>query len=293
MATVIAGMAEVLSTYTESFTRSNDVQFAVDLAQSQLDEITYQSMTQTSLAFDTTGMGRTYLDEAANSTVTQYFFNNFPVLESEDNSTPSVELPWPDPVLNASWSAYFEETPFYHNRYYDIGGNRLDADGPDVYSSFANFASQMKVPGEAPHFVVRLQLFGVSWQDTGTSNQSDIDQYLSCADTYTNNGTVPTTPPSSCPQLIADTCANTTGTLPCGGYLGPGTGEMWINYNGESTGVSSPYYFDEYTSKILVAQVYRAADFLNYETFYDSSTNHLIQPLASASAVIQGTLVLR
>jgi Tfp pilus assembly protein PilV len=77
----ILGMSTVISTYTVSQQKTKDRPFAVNLAQQQLDEVLVDLVTQNAMVFDTapTKRGRSFYLKSENLSVSQFFFNNFPL----------------------------------------------------------------------------------------------------------------------------------------------------------------------------------------------------------------------
>ena len=283
MAIIIMGMSQVLSTYTLSETKAGDVQFALDLAQSQLDMIRQQVETQDELATDPSDGATFQIDSGGiDVTLTQYFFNNFPTDATPDNSVPMSALPWDG---SGNWADYLSNTVFWNNAYFDAGGNRKGGTPDNAACSFAIFKDNM-LTDDPPRFAVRMELFGIPYEEEGEGSLVSLSGYEACGDEYTDDPGQNANPPASCPYLIADSCVPTSGT-PC-------EGGMWI-YSSASEGAwsSATPYFDHYTSKILEAQVYRAIDFVNDQTFYNTSTGKLLHPIASASVQLDGRLLPR
>ncbi len=283
MAIIVVGMSQVLSTYTVSETRAGDVQFALDLAESQLDMIRQQVETQDELATDPSD-GRTFQVDSGGVDValTQYFFNNFPTDATPDNSVPMSALPWDG---SGNWGNYLSNTVFWNNAYFDAGGNQKGGTPENAACGFNLFKDNM-LSDDPPRFAVRMELFGIPYEEEGAGSLVSLSGYEACGDGYTGNPNQYADPPASCRYLIADSCVPTNGT-PC-------QGGMWAYSSpSEGTWTKATPYFDHYTSKILEAQVYRAVDFRNAYTFYNTTTGKLLHPIASASVQLDGRLLPR
>ncbi|MBU6428262.1 MAG: hypothetical protein KGR26_04580, partial [Cyanobacteria bacterium REEB65] len=289
------------------------IEFALNLADSQLDQVQAALTTQNSMAFDTAPYdpvkcsycprGRTYFLSAENLTVTQYYFNNFPIDATSDNHVAMTEVPWPgwqpnqatyksylytsgyvDPSGNSWPSPYIDYTLFAHDGFFDAGGvQRTDL------TDFASVTGALS-GADPPRYVVRYQLFGVPAEVEGNvKTGTNLGAYLACGDTALP-GAQALIPPPSCKQLIAD--SNVNGLQEQGGmyiYSYPGEGPSDAYY---------PYFFDHYTAKILETKVYRMPDFANPTDgmsppgeFYDGT--HFIREVASASVLLEGRLQLK
>ncbi len=283
MAIIVMGMSQVHSTYTVSETKAGDVQFALDLAESQLDGIRQQVETQDELATDAND-GRVFQVDSGgvDVTLTQYFFNNFPTDAVPDNSVAMSSVPWDG---SGNWGNYLSNTVFWNNAYFDAGGNPKGGTSTNPACGFSIFQGNM-LSEDPPRFAVRMELFGIPYEEEGEGSLVSLSGYEACGDAYTGDPNQNANPPASCPYLIADSCVPTSGT-PC-------QGGMWA-YSSTSEGAWSDAtpYFDHYTSKILEAQVYRATDFLNAQTFFNTASTKLLHPIASASVQLDGRLLPR
>ncbi len=326
IAVVILGMSTVISTYSINQGKTKDRPFAMNLAQQQMDEVMMKLVTQNAMVFDNAPVprGRSYFLRAESLTVSAFFFNNFPfdalpdpVLDPADpnDNKEMTTVPWestnrllerrPVPVniqdgtyvsaIGSNKRPYIQSTLFYRNRFYTAGGQLStlgDEDDPVGYFDLAGARNEMSMDSP-PKYAVRMQLFGIP--DASASdpalNIGDMiraSERLRAAD-YPND---PRTPP-----CISGGCAtaqaNTYGRYLIGdscvsgpSVLSGATGRIYIRER-SAEGNDDPSYFPHFTTKVVVARVYRIDDFIDDGTFYTGAGNP-DREIASSSAVLVG-----
>ncbi|MBM3267248.1 MAG: prepilin-type N-terminal cleavage/methylation domain-containing protein [Candidatus Sericytochromatia bacterium] len=310
VAIVILGMSTVISTYTINQQKTKDRPFAINLAQQQMDEVLVNIVTQNAMVFDTApqARGRSYYLKSENMTVSQYYFNNFPLDAPVDPVAEKREmkaLPWTTDValmdsnpipsgfkdsVYSGAGAYIRQTLFYRNRFYRAGGELIGTE-PSAYPTWTEIKEELKSgTNNPPKYAVRLQLFGIP-SILGSSPSTEIVENVrdSIKQKSTEYDDDPLKPPAALKYLIGDSCipaANDTGGPRKHAADSTMTGRVYVRER-SSAGADSPYYYPHFTSKVLVARVYRIDDYANDGTFLVDNQKP-DQEIASASLVVVG-----
>ncbi|MBI6545627.1 MAG: type II secretion system protein [Cyanobacteria bacterium NC_groundwater_1444_Ag_S-0.65um_54_12] len=319
VAFVLLGMSGLLGAYTVNQAKMADVPFAYNLAQQQLDEVQMSLTTQNSLIFDNNTAcawcprGRGYVLRNENINVTRYYFDNFPldwpVPRPQDNSMEPIRVPWPPTgttsaalISAANYTTegvafdkpYIQFTRFYRNRFYSAGGDLVTNVDEPLSPTEVRAKLTSADPAEHPRYAVRMQLLGIPAASEGAI--ADMGAYIARAHTLRvgdyNLGDL-RQPPDSTPYLIGDSCINGASES-----IGDerGTGVIFIAAPpafGVPAGGDHPAFFQHFTSKILVARVYRIDDFLDDETFFNAAQTVPDREIASASVLLVGRVQLR
>ncbi|MBM3273739.1 MAG: hypothetical protein FJZ00_01195 [Candidatus Sericytochromatia bacterium] len=307
IAIVILGMSTAISTYTVSQQKTKDRPFALNLGQQQMDEVMVNLVTQNAMVFDNAPIrrGRSFFLKSENMTVSQYFFNNFPLNAPVDPVTAGSEMaaiPWTavvaeldtkpipvdiaDKIYNGA-NAYIKQTLFYRNRFYRAGGELVGSQ-PSEYPSFAELKGELQDnDANPPKYVVRFQLFGIPTSkapDPTFNIGSDIRASVRLASGQ--YGGDPRNPPVGAPFLIGDSCISASDKNVGAATIDGATGRIYLRERSD-VGPDNPDYFPHMTSKVLVARVYRVTDYSDDGTFFMNGGVPDAE-IASASTVLVG-----
>jgi type II secretory pathway pseudopilin PulG len=307
IAIVILGMSTAISTYTVSQQKTKDRPFALNLGQQQMDEVMVNLVTQNAMVFDNAPnpRGRSFFLKSENMTVSQYFFNNFPLNAPVDPvgaGTEMAAIPWTtvesemdtkpipadiaDKVYNGS-NAYIKQTLFYRNRFYRAGGE-LVGNQPSEYPSFEEVKAELRDnDANPPKYVVRFQLFGIPTSKAPDPNfniGSDIRASVRLASGQFSGD--PRDPPAGAPFLIGDSCISASNKDVGAVTIDGATGRIYLRER-KAAAADNPDFFPHMTSKVLVARVYRITDYSEDGTFFMNGGVPDTE-IASSSTVLVG-----
>jgi type II secretory pathway pseudopilin PulG len=160
LSSMMMGMIAILSTYSKSASRGQDIGFAANLAQQELDIILADLKIQQSLASrDTAGRSmRCYIylnDGTFRGFINNFFFTNFAEINHDRPDLP----PWTEET-NGPNANYFKIEA--GNRFYDENGE---------YLGHTTNTDEDADPFSAAKYVSRIQIYGMP----ASANDTDIE----------------------------------------------------------------------------------------------------------------------